>query len=458
MTKQQIQPGLSAMDQLARFVAETPVQSNPAAIAAVRYAVLDTWTVALAGRRESAVKRVRNSVGAWGTGPCLTVDGDQSLPPPWAALLNGTAAHALDFDDNFDPAKAHASAVLIPALWALAEIHNKSEAQLADAYGVGLQILAALGAGMNPAHRDAGWHATSTLGTLGAAAACARLLGLEQAQAAHALSLATSLAGGFMSQFGSDAKPLHAGLAAQHGVMAASLAVQGITASPNTIDGTYSLINLMRPTVDRPLPTIPDPAHLPTALLEPGLKVKRWANCASAHRSLDSLETILGRRDLPPDAIRAIHVVLPASHARNLMHPWPQSPSEARFSLPFALAYRLCEGPFDLAATRIRWQDRPDITCLMHKVTLHPLEKPETEQPTCLSVTLDDGEKLEETVHMPKGSSIYPLSLEERLAKARACLHFTRIDTAEPLLNHLICFGGDRPCRSLAQIKGADND
>src|SRR5690606_852739 len=139
--------------------------------------------------------------------------------PPWAALVNGAAAHALDFDDNFDPAKAHASAVLVPAILALAEGRAGeppiSGFAMLDAYIVGLQIMGRTGQGVNPYHRDRGWHATATLGAIGAAAACARLLRLSAGQAAHALSLATSMASGSMAQFGTMAKPLHAGLAAK---------------------------------------------------------------------------------------------------------------------------------------------------------------------------------------------------------------------------------------------------
>src|SRR5690606_18663480 len=156
------------------------------------------------------------------------------LSPPWAALANGTAAHALDFDDNFDPAKAHASAVLIPAILALAEERPAPGFAVLDAYIVGLQIMGRVGQGINPFHRNRGWHATATVGAIGAAAACARLLALSSAQATHALSLATSMAAGSMAQFGTMAKPLHAGLAAKSGVIAASLAQAGLDAGAET--------------------------------------------------------------------------------------------------------------------------------------------------------------------------------------------------------------------------------
>src|SRR5690606_3313783 len=108
-----------------------------------------------------------------------------------------------------------------------------------------LQILGRVGQGVNPVHRNRGWHATATVGAIGAAAACARLLALDAVRAGHALSIATSMAGGFMSQFGTMMKPVHAGLAAKAGVMAASLARNGMKAGTETLDGPTGMNRLM---------------------------------------------------------------------------------------------------------------------------------------------------------------------------------------------------------------------
>ena len=129
-----------------------------------------------------STRRVFETVRAWGDGPSTAIGQGARLPAPWAALVNGTAAHALDFDDNFDPAKAHATAVLVPAILALAEQEGASGRACLDAYVAGLQILGRVGQGVNPAHRNRGWHATATVGAIGAAAACARLLRLDAAK------------------------------------------------------------------------------------------------------------------------------------------------------------------------------------------------------------------------------------------------------------------------------------
>ena len=141
-----------------------------------------------------------------------------------AALANGTAAHALDYDDMCFVSLAHPSAPLVAAALAAAEAAGASGRALLDAYVVGFEIEARLGRAMNPRHYQRGWHCTSTLGTIGAAAAAARLLGLDATARGHALAIAASEASGLKENFGTMVKPLHAGLAARNGVLAARLA------------------------------------------------------------------------------------------------------------------------------------------------------------------------------------------------------------------------------------------
>ena len=211
------------------WLAETPDAWPAAAIESAHRQFIDVIGVTIPGAAEPAAQRVFETVRGWGAGPSTALMLGARLAPPWAALVNGTAAHALDFDDNFDPAKAHATAVLAPAILALAETEGASGRACLDAYVAGLQILGRVGQGVNPAHRNRGWHATATVGAIGAAAACARLLRLDARAAGYALSIATSMAGGFMSQFGTMTKPLHAGLAAKAGVMAAAWRGPGST-------------------------------------------------------------------------------------------------------------------------------------------------------------------------------------------------------------------------------------
>jgi 2-methylcitrate dehydratase PrpD len=141
-------------------------QWSELAIERARNAFIDVVAVMIPGARETVSKKIYTLAKSWGTGLCSAVGFDEGLSVPMAAKVNGTAAHALDFDDNFDPAKAHATAVLAPALLALAEDRDIRGRALLDAYIVGLQIIGRVGQGVNPFHRNRGWHATATVGTV----------------------------------------------------------------------------------------------------------------------------------------------------------------------------------------------------------------------------------------------------------------------------------------------------
>src|SRR5207244_10014372 len=215
------------------FAAAAKPPSEARAVAA--RAFLDTIGVRSAGATEPAARAVQRVVQADGSGPCAVVGTSLRASAGNAALANGTAAHALDYDDMCFVSLAHPSAPLVAAAWAAAEIAGASGRALLDAYVVGFEIEGRLGRAMNPRHYRRGWHCTSTLGTIGAAAACARLLGLDQTRVPSALAIAASCASGLKENFGTMVKPLHAGLAARNAVLAAELARAGMTASAAAI-------------------------------------------------------------------------------------------------------------------------------------------------------------------------------------------------------------------------------
>lgn len=417
-----------------RWLAETPRAWPEAAVESAHRQFIDVIAVAIPGAGEPATQRVLETVAPWGAGPSTVIGAGRGLAAPWAALVNGTAAHALDFDDNFDPAKAHASAVLAPAILALGEQEGASGADCLDAYIAGLQILGRTGQGVNPVHRNRGWHATATVGAIGAAAACARLLRLDPGQAAHALSIATSMAAGFMSQFGTMAKPLHAGLAAKAGVMAASLARSGLTAGVDTFDGPTGMNRLMvGPDYEHLRDTLAHVEHgqtlrfetesigEPLLILSSGFRVKRFPNCGSAHRAMDGLLELRERHGFRAEDVAAIDVRAPVSHLNNLMYAAPASPLEAKFSLEYGLACVLLTGRCGLAEFEPGRIMRPEVRALYARIHPHPVEAAEGEFPTEVRVTLRTGEVLQTAVAMPCGSLAAPFTTAEYWAKFADC-------------------------------------
>ncbi len=431
-------PGISQDNPLlayGRWLAETPRDWPEEAIRSAHREFIDLIAVMVPGAVEPVTGLVYETVRPWGEGAATAVGRPQGLSPPWAAMVNGTAGHVLDFDDNFDPPKAHATTVLAPAIIALAEDLDASGASCIDAYIAGLQILGRIGQGVNPVHRNRGWHATATLGALGAAAACARLLRLDGMRAAMALSLATSMSAGFMSQFGTMAKPIHAGLAAKAGIVAAGLARAGVTAGLGTLDGPTGMNRLMvGPDYEELRDSLTDIEHgqtlrfetkhvgTPLLILEHGFRVKRFANCGSAHRAMDALLHLRAEHGFSAEEVERVVVHAPKVHLNNLMHHDPKTGLESKFSMEYALALCLAQGGASLSDFTDEAVMRPEIRRLFPRIVLDPVDKLEGVFPTTVEVHLKDGRKLSETRAMPLGSKAAPFTTAQYWEKYESCV------------------------------------
>ncbi|MFC1796555.1 MmgE/PrpD family protein [Pseudomonadota bacterium] len=398
-------------------------------------AFTDIIAVMIPGARETVSKTVYALAKSWGEGHCSALGFEAGVSAPMAAMVNGTSAHAIDFDDNFDPAKAHATAVLAPALLALAEDRDIKGSALLDAYIVGLQIIGRVGQGVNPFHRNRGWHATATVGAVGSAAGCARLLGLGTSETAHAISLATSMCGGFMSQFGTMTKPLHAGFAAAGAVKAALFAEAGITAGDQTLHGSHGMGTLMvgqdvaalrasmigKAEHGQTVTFATEDIGSPLMIEEYGLKVKRFPNCGSVHRALDGLLELREKHGFTADDVDEIFVRAPASHLRNLMYDRPVNSMQAKFSLEYGMAVGLLRGEAGLAEYAEDTIMDAKIQALLPITRKEFVEKMESEFPTEVHVRLKDGRTLSTSVKMPVGSTTAPLTHTQLIAKFDSC-------------------------------------
>jgi 2-methylcitrate dehydratase PrpD len=200
--------------------------------------VTDFLAVTLAGSRESGSQAVAAELldGRDGQGPATLVGLPQRASALDAALINGMAAHALDYDDVSLPMSAHPSVVILPALLALAEKRKASGKQVLESFVAGYEAGARFGMYMAPTHYDSGFHGTGTMGTFAAAAACSHLLGLDAERTERAIGIAAAQAAGIRSMFGTDCKPLHAGKGAFNGLFAALLAARDFTSATGAVE------------------------------------------------------------------------------------------------------------------------------------------------------------------------------------------------------------------------------
>src|SRR6185503_2428319 len=203
-----------------------------------------------------------------------------------------------DYDDMCFVSLAHPSCALVPAILATGELVGASGSAVLDAYVAGFELECRLGLVMNPRHyHERGWHCTSSIGTLGAAAAASRLLKLDAPSTAHALGIAASTACGLKENIGSMVKPLHAGMAARNGVMAARLAQRGFTASPHAIDGPQGYLVAMDSERDSLDAAVGD-LGIRWEILHTGVTVKLYPSCAATHPPLDALIAMKRREQI----------------------------------------------------------------------------------------------------------------------------------------------------------------
>ena len=458
------QGGVSVIEQLAAYAASESFEKLPeAAVRAARRAILDTLGVTIAGSVEVTAERMRALI-AHRRGACdeATIVGTSlRASVEDAALANGTAAHALDYDDLHQSLSGHPSVPVLPAALALAERHRLSGAALITAFVVGVEVEAKLGRAMNPGLYETGWHATSTLGVFGAAAACASLLGLSAEVTAQALAIAASMASGIKANFGTDCKPLHAGHASRCGVEAAFLAQAGFTGNPRALEhangfgATYGSGN--RPAWDLATAGL----GAPHEIVDPGVGVKRFPACASTHQALDAALALAGEHRLVASDVEAVEAAVWYMAPHQLIYDQAETPLQGKFSMPYCVSAALLDGNVGFAQFTDERVRRSDVQALMPKVrmVIHPDQTTRDCLPTRFSevtIRLRDGRQLRRRVQVAKGQPRNPLTDAELTVKFRDCaaraLPTDRAESILAVVEHLETLGD---VSALARLVGS---
>ncbi|GGI27488.1 MULTISPECIES: MmgE/PrpD family protein [Bradyrhizobium] len=333
---------------LADFCAELKFESmSAAAVEAAKRGIADTLSVALAAKAEE-VAGVMGGFFAEEPGKARVWNTALRTTARNAALANGAMAHAHDFDDGNYAMVGHPSAPVLPAILALADELAASGADIIAAYAAGVEMEGRLGIAVTYEHNGRGWHTTSSLGTFGAAAAAGNLLGLDGKLMLEAFGIAASLASGLRQNFGYMTKPLHAGFAAQNGVLAAKLAKAGMRSSPNAIEGHEGFFDLF---------TDPEKLNADEAIRDLGLSLelirnnpKLYPTCSLVHPALDLVTEGIASGEIVADDLEVINVGV-SYHALNLMrYNDPKDALQARFSIPYCIAAALAHGDVTLGS------------------------------------------------------------------------------------------------------------
>lgn len=366
-------------------------QLPPDVVQLAKHCLLDWVGVAVAGSAEPVTALVRAEVLEEGGRPRATLLGTgERVNLAQAALVNGTASHALDFDDVSEAMGGHPSVVVFPGLLALAEDAEIDGRSFLTAFVAGYEAGCRVGRLVAPSHYDAGWHATGTVGTFSAAAAAAWALSLDEDQWHMALGIAGTQAAGLKSMFGTMCKPLHAGKATANGLLAARLAQRGVTAHPEVLDVAQGFAATQSTSIDpdRAIDLGADHYDLRDNLF------KFHAACYFTHSSIDALADLVATQGLGPDRVANVELYVPPGHLAACNIPEPVTPLEAKFSLRFTAAQALAgTGTGRSAYSEAAVRD-PQLVSLRDRVTVTPDASIEGPFRSRVVVTTTDGHVL----------------------------------------------------------------
>lgn len=394
--------------------------------------ILDGYGLALAGVTEEShaiLRRHAKRVACAGEAAVLGIALRSSAET--AALLNGLAMHAMDYDDtqlSTNPASVyglltHPTTPVLGATSAVAELVGASGRDLLTAYVAGVEVACRTSDASNPRHYQKGFHSTGTFGAIGAVAGAGRLLGLSHEQMLYALGVGAALSGGYRENFGTMTKPLHAGNAAQAGVFAARLAADGFTAARNILEARRGMYEASS---DGYEPTrIDGRLGSPFFFEDPGISIKPYPSGSLSHPGQDAVLDLVREHDIAPDDVEEAVAGTNSAMPNALIYALPQTSLEAKFSFPFFLAIALLRRKVGIEEFRDEVVRSPEVQDMMKRC--HHVVDDEIDargfqhMDTRITIRLKDGRVFERVEAFATGHPEKPMSRERLEAKFFEC-------------------------------------
>ncbi|HEY6098328.1 MAG TPA: MmgE/PrpD family protein, partial [Anaeromyxobacter sp.] len=425
----------SLTDEVAGFVVGTEPRDVPAEVAHLgKRSVLDGLGLALAGAASRTGRIARRYLAGMGIATprgSTTIGADLRVPARFAAFANGISIHADDFDDTQLAVQkdrvygllTHPTAPVLPAVLALAERDRRSGRDLMTAYQVGVEVESKVSEAILPRHYQEGFHSTATCGAIGAAAAAAKLLGLDREATRRALSLGATQAAGLRENFGTMTKPFHAGRAAESGVVAAELAALGFTASPNGLEADRGFFRAAGGGYTAEM--IHGKLGRPWTFQFPGVSIKPHPSGSLTHPGMAVMMDLVRSHDLKPERVRRVTVGTNHNMPNALIHHRPRNELQAKFSMEFCMAILLLARKAGLEEFTDAVVNRADVQALIERVSfgVHPEAEAAgfDKMTTLVEVELDDGTVVKGKADFGKGSPANPMTDEELTEKFRQC-------------------------------------
>ena len=424
---------MGVTQEIAGFVARARLRDvPPQVIDLARGFILDGLGVALAGSTDRCSQIVQQHIREAGGRRESSVFGTAlSATAPDAALANGVAGHAMDFDDTqLSTSKqavygllTHPTTPVLAAALAIAEKERIGGRELLLSYILGVEVECRVADAIDPRHYQSGFHSTATMGGLGAAVAAGKLLRLREEPLRRGLGIAASMAGGLRENFGTMTKPLHAGRAAQNGIKAVLLARDGFTAAANILEAPRGFFNAMAGGYDPE--KINGRLGAPYFMQAPGISIKPYPSGSLSHPAQDLILDLVRDHDLSASQIERIEVGTNSNVPNALIYPMPKNALEGKFSIPFCMAVAVLERKAGIAQFQDRKVRDPRIVALMKRVHLYvddELEKLGYDQVRSrVRIILKNGALIEGRYDVARGHPEKPMTWSELAEKFNDC-------------------------------------
>src|SRR2546421_3329107 len=434
----------SLTDEVAAFIVQTRGGDIPKDVAHLgKRSVLDGIGLALAGAASQTgeiARKYLRALGFVGEGGGTVIGSDLTVPPRFAAFANGMSIHADDYGDTqLAIAKArvyglltHPTAPALPPALALAERDRKSGADMMLAYQVGVEVGCKAAEAILPRHYQTGFHSTATCGSIGSAAASAKLLGLDRDATRRALSIGATQAGGLRENFGTMTKPFHAGRAAENGVVAAEIAALGLTASPNGLEADRGFFRAAGGGFDAAV--ISGKLGNPWTFHFPGVSIKPHPSGSLTHPGMAVMMELILKHDIRPQDVKRVAVGTNHNMPNALIHHRPKNELQAKFSMEFCMAILLLERKGGLEQFTDEVVNRADVQAMIEKVNfgVHPEAEAAgfDKMTTIIEIELTDGKVIKGQADFGKGSPANPMTDDELSEKFRQCAAWGGLDRA----------------------------
>jgi len=428
-----------ATDAVTNFILRSDLVSMPARVVEqAKRCLVDGFGVVLAGSTVRGSAILRGYVRSTGEAEEATALGRNSFATgaARAALLNGGSGHAMDYDDtqlSTTPDRTfglltHPTVPALASALAIAERENASGARFLEAFLIGFEVECKIAEAIDPAHYEHGFHSTGTIGTFGAAAAAAKLMKLPAPAIRHMLAIAASMSSGIRVNFGTMSKPLHAGRAAENGIVAAELAARGFTGGDDGLDGEWGFFQVFGGGADlnRLVPSL----GRPYSIVDPGVSVKPYPCGSLSHPSLDAMLKAVTEHDIKPAQVEAVRLRAGSNILEPLRYKTAKNELEAKFCVPFLLSSIILRRKAGVREFTDEFVTSEPVQRMMTRVTT--MFDPQIEAQgfdkirSVVEIDLTDGRRIvERSDERYRGGPERPFSREELHEKFADCAQLT---------------------------------